>query len=66
MAEKNKRDLELARKSDEEVVADVRMLVQELSRHSLELKRRKIEIDYLHYSDGSAKVEIYRSTREDL
>jgi hypothetical protein len=53
-------------KSDVELAADARMVVQELSDFMAEFKRRGIEMDISTYSSGRAEVEIYRDKREVL
>jgi hypothetical protein len=58
----------LADKTDQELVADVRMLVGELSELRAELKRRDIEFDVFSYGGGERMEakNFERVTREAL
>lgn len=58
--------LSLSDKTDAELAADARMIVAALSRIRVEACRRSIDIDLLHYSDGTLQVEIERVKREKL
>ncbi|HYD58903.1 MAG TPA: hypothetical protein VEC35_01015 [Noviherbaspirillum sp.] len=53
-------------KSDAELAADARMVVQELSALLTEFKHRGIEWDARAYASGRMEIDIYRNSREDL
>lgn len=53
-------------KADDELAADARMVVQELSGFLAEFKRRHIETDIRTYESGRMEIDIYRDKRENL
>lgn len=56
----------LADKSDQELAADVRMVVEEFNRISGELTSRGITVKPGAYTSGRIEVRIYRQHREEL
>ena len=59
--------MSLRDRTDEDLAADVRMLVDELSKLCVELGRRGIEVNTLNYEGGAIKVHsVERITREAL
>ena len=59
-------DPTLVGKSDEELVSDARMLVAELSKLNIELRRRDIESYLPEYEGGEIRAEYTRVKRERL
>lgn len=57
---------ELVAKSDEELVSDARMLVAELSKLNIELRRRAIEGYFPEYEGGEIRAEFTRVQRQPL
>ena len=56
-----------ADKTDQELVADARMLTRELSKVRVELERRGVESDVLTYQGGKVEITNFeRVTREKL
>ncbi|WP_323141300.1 hypothetical protein [Massilia phyllosphaerae] len=59
--------MSLHHRTDADLAADVRMLVAELSKLCVELGKRGIEVNTLHYEGGAIKVgSIERITKEAL
>lgn len=59
--------MSLQNRTDEDLVADVRMLVGELSKLCVELGKRDIEVNLLNYEGGAVKVHsVERVKKEKL
>ncbi len=59
--------MSLQTQTDEDLAADVRMLVADLSKLCVELGKRGIEVNLLNYEGGAMKVHsIERVTKEAL
>lgn len=53
-------------KTDAELAADTYMVAAELSSLCMELTRRGITVETLHYSSGKVEIDIKRITEEKL
>lgn len=57
--------MSLRNRTDEDLVADVKMLVAELSKMCVELARRGIESDLLSYQGGAVEIKNFERVKRE-